>query len=222
MLWVSHGVKIFRVDNPHTKPVWFWEWLIGKVNKKHPEVVFLAEAFTRPAMMHALGRAGFQQSYTYFTWRNTKDETARSTSRRSATRPRRSSGRTSSSTPRTSSPSTCSSAARRPSRSAPRWPRRPARSGACTPATSCTSTWPGPAPRSTSTTRSSSTRPATGTRRPNPGRTLAPYLTRLNAIRRAHPALGDLQNLTVHQSTDTATVVYSKHKTLARRDQGHR
>ena len=74
LLWVSHGVKIFRVDNPHTKPVWFWEWLIGKVNKKHPEVVFLAEAFTRPAMMHALGRAGFQQSYTYFTWRNTKEE----------------------------------------------------------------------------------------------------------------------------------------------------
>ena len=72
--WVSHGVKIFRVDNPHTKPVWFWEWLIGKVNKKHPDVVFLAEAFTRPAMMHALGRAGFQQSYTYFTWRNTKEE----------------------------------------------------------------------------------------------------------------------------------------------------
>ena len=74
LLWVSHGVKIFRVDNPHTKPVWFWEWLIAKVNKKHPDVVFLAEAFTRPAMMHALGRAGFQQSYTYFTWRNTKEE----------------------------------------------------------------------------------------------------------------------------------------------------
>ena len=67
-------MKIFRVDNPHTKPVWFWEWLIAKVNKKNPEVVFLAEAFTRPAMMHALGRAGFQQSYTYFTWRNTKKE----------------------------------------------------------------------------------------------------------------------------------------------------
>lgn len=72
--WISFGVKIFRVDNPHTKPVAFWEWLIAKVNQESPEVVFLAEAFTRPAMMHALGKAGFQQSYTYFTWRNTKWE----------------------------------------------------------------------------------------------------------------------------------------------------
>jgi starch synthase (maltosyl-transferring) len=73
-LWVSRGIKIFRVDNPHTKTVEFWEWLIGKVNAENPEVVFLAEAFTRPAMMHTLGKIGFQQSYTYFTWRNTKPE----------------------------------------------------------------------------------------------------------------------------------------------------
>ena len=73
-LWISRGVKIFRVDNPHTKPVAFWEWLIGEINIEFPEVVFLAEAFTRPSMMHALGKVGFQQSYTYFTWRNTKAE----------------------------------------------------------------------------------------------------------------------------------------------------
>ncbi|MEY2945555.1 MAG: hypothetical protein RL243_301, partial [Actinomycetota bacterium] len=73
-LWISKGVKVFRVDNPHTKPVNFWEWLIGEVNAKHPEVIFLAEAFTRPAMMHSLGKVGFQQSYTYFTWRNSKWE----------------------------------------------------------------------------------------------------------------------------------------------------
>jgi starch synthase (maltosyl-transferring) len=73
-LWISRGVKIFRVDNPHTKPVNFWEWLIGEINAEHPDVIFLAEAFTRPAMMHALGKAGFQQSYTYYTWRNTKWE----------------------------------------------------------------------------------------------------------------------------------------------------
>jgi starch synthase (maltosyl-transferring) len=72
--WVGFGVKIFRVDNPHTKPVDFWEWLISEVNALHPEVVFLAEAFTRPAMMHTLGKVGFQQSYTYFTWRNSKSE----------------------------------------------------------------------------------------------------------------------------------------------------
>ena len=73
-LWISKGVKIFRVDNPHTKPVQFWHELINRVNRESPEVVFLSEAFTRPAMMHALGKAGFQQGYTYFTWRTTKHE----------------------------------------------------------------------------------------------------------------------------------------------------
>jgi starch synthase (maltosyl-transferring) len=72
--WVEHGVLIFRVDNPHTKPLDFWEWLIATVKKAHPEVLFLAEAFTRPAMMHELGRVGFTQSYTYFTWRTGKAE----------------------------------------------------------------------------------------------------------------------------------------------------
>jgi starch synthase (maltosyl-transferring) len=72
--WIGLGVKIFRVDNPHTKPVNFWQRLIAEVNAKYPEVVFLAEAFTRPAIMNTLGKAGFQQSYTYFTWRNTKQE----------------------------------------------------------------------------------------------------------------------------------------------------
>jgi starch synthase (maltosyl-transferring) len=72
--WIDLGVKIFRVDNPHTKPVHFWQQLISEVNAKHPEVVFLAEAFTRPAMMHTLAKVGFQQSYTYFAWRNTKAE----------------------------------------------------------------------------------------------------------------------------------------------------
>lgn len=72
--WVELGIRIFRVDNPHTKPLQFWEWLIHEVNTAHPEVIFLAEAFTRPAVMHALAKAGFQQSYTYFTWRNTKAE----------------------------------------------------------------------------------------------------------------------------------------------------
>ncbi|WP_433076390.1 maltotransferase domain-containing protein [Dactylosporangium sp. CA-052675] len=67
--WVEQGVKIFRVDNPHTKPVGFWHWLIGEVKAVDPDVLFLAEAFTRPAMMHGLGKVGFTQSYTYFTWR---------------------------------------------------------------------------------------------------------------------------------------------------------
>ena len=68
------GVTVFRVDNPHTKPVPFWEWLIREVRTAHPEVIFLAEAFTRPAMMTTLAKAGFAQSYTYFTWKNTRWE----------------------------------------------------------------------------------------------------------------------------------------------------
>ncbi|MFH8452038.1 alpha-1,4-glucan--maltose-1-phosphate maltosyltransferase [Streptomyces fungicidicus] len=72
--WMDTGVRIFRVDNPHTKPVLFWERVIGEVNRTDPDVIFLAEAFTRPAMMHTLAQTGFQQSYTYFTWRNTKEE----------------------------------------------------------------------------------------------------------------------------------------------------
>ncbi|WP_327264522.1 alpha-1,4-glucan--maltose-1-phosphate maltosyltransferase [Streptomyces sp. NBC_01232] len=72
--WMDHGVRIFRVDNPHTKPVVFWQKVIADINKSDPDVIFLAEAFTRPAMMRALAAVGFQQSYTYFTWRNTKAE----------------------------------------------------------------------------------------------------------------------------------------------------
>ncbi|MBS7562675.1 MULTISPECIES: alpha-1,4-glucan--maltose-1-phosphate maltosyltransferase [Pseudomonas] len=74
--WVEEGVKTFRVDNPHTKPLPFWQWLIGDVRRQYPEVIFLAEAFTTPAMMARLGKVGYTQSYTYFTWRNTKSELA--------------------------------------------------------------------------------------------------------------------------------------------------
>ncbi len=73
-LWMSHGVRIFRVDNPHTKPVIFWERLLDRIHATDPDVLFLAEAFTRPAMLTTLAKIGFHQSYTYFTWRNTKSE----------------------------------------------------------------------------------------------------------------------------------------------------
>ena len=72
--WTDLGVTIFRVDNPHTKPVQFWAWIMAQMRRRHPEVLFLAEAFTRPEMMHALGKVGFHQSYTYFTWRTEKWE----------------------------------------------------------------------------------------------------------------------------------------------------
>ena len=104
---------IFRVDNPHTKPVEFWEWLIGEVAADHPDVIFLAEAFTRPAMMHALGKVGFQQSYTYFTWRNAKWELEEYLPASWPARPRTTCGPTSSSThPRHPARRTCSTAAR--------------------------------------------------------------------------------------------------------------
>ena len=74
LFWAGHGVRTFRVDNPHTKPVAFWEYLIARVREKYPDTILLAEAFTRPKMMKELAKAGFSQSYTYFTWRNTKQE----------------------------------------------------------------------------------------------------------------------------------------------------
>ncbi len=73
-VWMSHGIRIFRIDNPHTKTVEFWAWILTQLRKTDPDVIFLAEAFTRPEMMHALGKVGFHQSYTYFTWRTTKYE----------------------------------------------------------------------------------------------------------------------------------------------------
>ena len=74
LLWIDHGVKVFRVDNPHTKPLPFWEWMIADVRARHPDAIFLAEAFTRPTMMYRLAKIGFSQSYTYFTWRDRKQE----------------------------------------------------------------------------------------------------------------------------------------------------
>ena len=74
LFWVKQGVRIFRVDNPHTKPFSFWQWLIVEIKKQHPDVLFLAEAFTRPHVMYRLAKLGFSQSYTYFAWRNTKEE----------------------------------------------------------------------------------------------------------------------------------------------------
>ena len=72
--WIGEGVTIFRVDNPHTKAFPFWEWAIARIRARTPDVIFLSEAFTRPKVMHRLAKVGFTQSYTYFTWRNTKQE----------------------------------------------------------------------------------------------------------------------------------------------------
>jgi len=74
LFWIEHGIRIFRVDNPHTKPVAFWEWLISEIKREHPDVIFLSEAFTRPKKLQLLAKIGFSQSYTYFTWRNSRWE----------------------------------------------------------------------------------------------------------------------------------------------------
>jgi starch synthase (maltosyl-transferring) len=74
LFWIAHGVKVFRVDNPHTKPFVFWEWVIADVQRDHPDVIFFAEAFTRPKRMYSLAKLGFTMSYTYFTWKNSSDE----------------------------------------------------------------------------------------------------------------------------------------------------
>jgi starch synthase (maltosyl-transferring) len=76
LFWIEQGVRVFRVDNPHTKPFPFWEWLIGEVKREHPEAIFLSEAFTRPKVMHRLAKLGFTQSYTYFAWRNSRHDLA--------------------------------------------------------------------------------------------------------------------------------------------------
>jgi starch synthase (maltosyl-transferring) len=211
LLWVEHGVKIFRVDNPHTKPVPFWEWLIREVNATHPDVVFLAEAFTRPAMMHALGRAGFQQSYTYFTWRNTKielEEYFTEVSRETAAffRPNFFVN-----TPdilteflQFGGPPAFKIRAVLAAMASPLWGvyagyelfEHVARPGA----------------EEYIDNEKFQYRPRDFAAAEAEGRSLAPYLRRLNEIRRAHPALGDLENLTVHRSSDPATIVFSKHK----------
>lgn len=213
LLWVSHGVKIFRVDNPHTKPVWFWEWLIAEVNKTVDGVVFLAEAFTRPAMMHALGRAGFQQSYTYFTWRNTKEEIETYFNEVSHESPAYFRPNFFVNTPdilteylQYGGPAAFKIRATLAATASPMWGvyagfelfEHVARPGAEEYIDNekfeyKARDWDGAA---------------------QSGRTLAPFITRLNHLRRAHPALQDLQNLTVHHTTDDATVAYSKHKTM--------
>ncbi|MEA5456486.1 alpha-1,4-glucan--maltose-1-phosphate maltosyltransferase [Sinomonas sp. JGH33] len=212
-LWIDHGVKIFRVDNPHTKPVWFWEWLIGAVNETDPDVVFLAEAFTRPAMMKALGRAGFQQSYTYFTWRNTRAEieeffTMISKEWAPFYRPNLF----------VNTPDILTEYLQ--------FGGRPAFKIRAVLAATAAPTWgvyagyelyehvARPGAEEYIDNEKYEYKDRKWGQAEAEGRSLAPYLTRLNEIRRAHPALGDLQNLTLHSSTDDATVVYSKHKVL--------
>ena len=209
-LWVSKGVKIFRVDNPHTKPVHFWQDLLDIVRRESPEVIFLAEAFTAPAMMHALGKAGFHQSYTYFTWRTSKSELTeygREVAQQTSAffRPNLWVN-----TPdinpyhlQSGNPAMFALRAVLASTLTPSWgmyagyeiyEHRPFKEGGEEYLDSekyeiKVRDWDGAAKK---------------------GLTLAPFITQLNAIRKANPALQQLRNLVFHNTESEAIIAYSK------------
>jgi starch synthase (maltosyl-transferring) len=208
--WMGHGVRIFRVDNPHTKPVVFWERVIADINRTDPDVIFLAEAFTRPAMMHTLAQIGFQQSYTYFTWRTTKDELTEYLTELSGE----------------------AAAYMRPNFFANtpdilhaylQHGGRPAFEVRAVLAATLSPTWgiysgyelcentplrEGSEEYLDSEKYQLKARDWEAAERE--GRTLAPLITRLNAIRRRHPALHRLRNIRFHHTDNSSVIAYSK------------
>ncbi|MDO4255551.1 MAG: alpha-1,4-glucan--maltose-1-phosphate maltosyltransferase [Kocuria sp.] len=216
-LWMSHGVRIFRVDNPHTKPLWFWEWLLGEVHKVDPGVVFLAEAFTRPAMMQGLAKAGFQQSYSYFTWRNTKEELEEylyEVSRETASHYR----------PNffVNTPDILTDYFVHGGR--PAFKIRAALAATASPLWGMYAGYElyenvqRPGAEEANDNEKYQYRPRDFDGAESRGDSLAPYIRRLNQIRREHPALMDLQNLTLHPTDDDAVLCYSKTKTVMGED----
>lgn len=207
--WISFGVKIFRVDNPHTKPVAFWEWLIAKINHESPDVVFLAEAFTRPAMMHALGKAGFQQSYTYFTWRNTKWELEsylKELAHDSAAFFRPNLWVT---TPdilteylQFGGPAAHKIRAAIAATASPSW-------GMYAGYELCESV-ARPGAEEHIDSEKYEYRPRDWAASEKSGRSIAKYITKLNQIRASHPALRQLRNIEFHHTDDSAILAYSK------------
>jgi len=209
LLWIERGVHIFRVDNPHTKPLHFWEELLHAVREQHPDVVFLAEAFTRPPMMQSLAGAGFQQSYTYFTWRNTKVELEEYLTELSHE----------------------SSAWLRPNLfvntpdilteylqfgGVPAYKVRAAIAATASPTWGVYSGYElienvaRPGSEENIDNEKYQYVPRNWAAAEKAGKSIAPYLTQLNTIRAQHPALRQLRNLQVHWSDDDAILVYSK------------
>ncbi|MCX4765070.1 alpha-1,4-glucan--maltose-1-phosphate maltosyltransferase [Streptomyces sp. NBC_01275] len=208
--WMSYGVRIFRVDNPHTKPVVFWERVIAEINAADPDVVFLAEAFTRPAMMRTLAEIGFQQSYTYFTWRNTKQEltdyfTELSGESAASMRPNLFAN-----TPdilhaylQHGGPPAFAIRAVLAATLSPTWglysgyelyENTPLKTGG----------------EEYLDSEKYQLRPRDWAAAEREGRTLAPLVTQLNDIRRANPALHQLRDLHFHHADREAVIVYSK------------
>ena len=191
LFWIEQGVKIFRVDNPHTKPLRFWEWLIREVQLRHPDVIFLAEAFTRPKLMKGLAKLGFTQSYTYFTWRTQKWELEQYLTELTAIRSAISIVRISSSTRRISCPITCKAA--RPGCSSPvsRWPRPCPAPTASTTDSSCWNTSLFPAAKNISNSEKYEIKVRDWDK---PGN-IKPYIRDLNRVRRENAALQQTSNL---------------------------
>jgi starch synthase (maltosyl-transferring) len=208
--WMDHGVRIFRVDNPHTKPVVFWERVIGEINGADPDVIFLAEAFTRPAMMHTLAQIGFQQSYTYFTWRTTKEElteylTELSGEAASYMRPNLF----------PSTPDILHAYLQHGGR--PAFEARAVLAATLSPAWGiysgyelCENTPLREGSEEYLDSEKYQLKPRDWEAAAREGRTIAPLLTRLNTIRRAHPALRRLRNLRFHHTDNDSVIAYSK------------
>ena len=208
--WIGLGVSIFRVDNPHTKPLDFWEWLIHEVTTAHPGIVFLAEAFTRPAMMQALAGAGFQQSYSYFTWRNTKTELEEffrqiSDDWSAFYRPNLF----------VNTPDILTAYLQFGGQ--PAYRIRAALAATASPTWGVYSGYElfedvaRPGSEENIDNEKFEYKPRDFAKAERLGASLAPFLTRLNAIRAAHPALRQLRNLSVHWSDNDAILAYSKY-----------
>jgi starch synthase (maltosyl-transferring) len=210
-VWMSHGVRVFRVDNPHTKPVAFWEWLLAEVRKTDPDVLFLSEAFTRPAMMHALGSVGFHQSYTYFTWRVEKEEIEDYLREVSAESDHLMRPNFFVNTPdilhaflQYGGPAAFKIRATLAAMGSPSW-------GVYAGYELFEHVAVRPGSEEYLDSEKYQLRPRDWDAAAREDRTLAPYLTKLNQLRRDHPALQLLRNLTVHWSDDDHTLVFSKH-----------
>ncbi|MGW4766383.1 alpha-1,4-glucan--maltose-1-phosphate maltosyltransferase, partial [Streptomyces pseudogriseolus] len=210
--WMDTGVRIFRVDNPHTKPVVFWERVIGEINRTDPDVLFLAEAFTRPAMMHTLAQIGFQQSYTYFTWRNTKQElteylTELSGEAASYMRPNFFAN----------TPDILHAYLQHGGR--PAFEVRAVLAATLSPAWGiysgyelCENTPLREGSEEYLDSEKYQLKPRDWDAAAREGRTIAPLITRLNTIRRENPALRQLRDLHFHQADKEEVIAYSKRR----------
>jgi len=208
--WMAHGVRIFRVDNPHTKPVPFWEWLLGEVRRTDPDVVFLSEAFTKPPMMHTLGAIGFHQSYTYFTWRTQRWEIEEYLRELAYQTDHLMRPNFFVNTPdilhaflQYGGPPAFKIRAALAATSSPSW-------GVYAGYELYEHVAVRPGSEEYLDSEKYQIRIRDWDAAEAEGRSLAPYLTRLNEIRREHRALQLLRNITIHSSDDENIIVYSK------------